>query len=130
MESPADHSPPSSTGKSNNAAEAELLAMLRRELEIKNKQITQQTELISKHADLLSGLSEKLREGNLLMATLQQRLSLNDGHGDKAKNIVDATTAKDELENEENQSIEVNKEAVVVPSYTPAKKGFFKRLFR
>ena len=41
--------------------------MLRRELDIKNQQITQQSELISKQMELVSGLSERLREGNILI---------------------------------------------------------------
>lgn len=57
----------------------ELLSMLRRELDIKNQQIIQQSELISKHVELIGGLSERLREGNILIGSLQQRLTLGDG---------------------------------------------------
>ena len=46
-------------GEGNGA----LLDMLRRELDIKNTQITQQSELISKQMELIGGLSERLREG-------------------------------------------------------------------
>jgi hypothetical protein len=56
-----------------------LLAMLRRELDIKNQQITQQSELIAKQMELISGLSERLREGNILIGSLQQRLALPEG---------------------------------------------------
>jgi hypothetical protein len=56
--------------------DADLLAMLRRELDIKNQQITQQADLISKQVELISGLSERLREGNVLIGSLQQRLAL------------------------------------------------------
>lgn len=60
-----------------NAAEGGLLEiMLREELAIKNTQITQQMELISMQAGLLQGLSERLKEGNILMGSLQQRLAL------------------------------------------------------
>jgi hypothetical protein len=58
----------------------ELLSMLRRELDIKNQQISQQSELIAKQIELVNGLSERLREGNILAASLQQRLALVDGH--------------------------------------------------
>lgn len=51
---------------------AELFGMLRRELEIKNDQISKQLEVIN-------GLSQRLREGNILIGSLQQRLSLSDG---------------------------------------------------
>jgi hypothetical protein len=57
----------------------ELLAMLRRELDIKNQQITTQGELIRTQMELLSGLSERVREGNILLGSSQhspQRLPL------------------------------------------------------
>jgi hypothetical protein len=57
------------------AGESSLTEMLRKELDIKNAQITQQGDLIARQMELISGLSERLREGNVLMATLQQRLS-------------------------------------------------------
>lgn len=79
-ELPADESSSSdrilSPSKSSNQAEGELLAMLRGELEIKNHQIAQQSELISKQMELINGLSERLREGNVLLGTLQQRIAL------------------------------------------------------
>jgi hypothetical protein len=53
--------------------------MLRSELEIKNRQITQQGELIAKQMELIDGLSERLREGNILIGSLHQRLTLPDG---------------------------------------------------
>jgi hypothetical protein len=56
-----------------------LLEMLRQELAIKNQQITQQSDLISKQMELIGGLSERLREGNILMGSLQQQLKLPDG---------------------------------------------------
>jgi hypothetical protein len=59
-------------------ANADLLAMLRRELDIKNQQITQHSELIASQMALIAGLSERLREGNILIGSLQQRLALPD----------------------------------------------------
>jgi len=38
---------------------SELLAMLREELQIKNQQITQQTEMLSKQMELINGLSDR-----------------------------------------------------------------------
>lgn len=52
--------------------DAELLTILRGELAIKNEQIAQQMELIK-------GLSERLREGNVLIGSLQQHLALPEG---------------------------------------------------
>lgn len=78
-----------STPRGAGSAEAELLAMLRRELDIKNQQITQQAEIIGKQMELVNGLGERLREGNILIASLQQRLALLDGretkHADPGK---------------------------------------------
>ena len=59
--------------------QSELLAMLREELQIKNHQINQHSELIAKQMELMSGLGERLREGNILIGSLQQRLALTDG---------------------------------------------------
>lgn len=51
---------------------AMLIEMLQRELDIKNRQLDTQNEL-------LKGLSERLREGNILIGSLQQQLALPDG---------------------------------------------------
>lgn len=72
------------------AGDVELLAMLRRELDIKNQQITQQSEMLSKQIELISGLSERLREGNILIGSLQKQLSLPDGSHRTKSEIVDA----------------------------------------
>ncbi|MFV0446237.1 MAG: hypothetical protein ACK5Q5_21910 [Planctomycetaceae bacterium] len=72
------------------AGEQGLIETLRRELEIKNSQITQQGELISRQMDLIDGLSERLREGNVLIGTLQQRLA---PPKPSEEGIVEAATA-------------------------------------
>jgi len=69
------------TTKLSGHAEQDLLAMLQGELQIKNQQIVQQGELISKQMELISGLSERLREGNVLIGSLQQHLALPEGRG-------------------------------------------------
>src|SRR5207302_8277311 len=66
-----------------------LIAMLQHELEIKNRQITQQGELMGKQMELVAGLTERVREGNVLIATLQQRLSLSDGRSPATPTTVD-----------------------------------------
>ena len=82
---------PSQGGDGNT----ELLAMLRRELDIKNHQITQHSELISKQMELISGLTTRLGEGNILIGSLQQQLALPDG-ANRAKEVVDAGTSAGE----------------------------------
>ena len=72
------------------AGDAELLAMLRRELDIKNQQITQQSEMLSKQMELISGLSERLREGNILIGSLQKQHTLTDGSSRTESHVVEA----------------------------------------
>lgn len=71
---------------------SELLSMLRRELDIKNQQITQQTDMLSKQMELINGLSERLREGNILIGSLQQQLALPEGADRKKPGVVQAET--------------------------------------
>ena len=61
-----------STTISGERGSAVMIDMLQRELEIKNKQIDTQNELLKE-------LSQRLREGNILMGSLQQQLALTDG---------------------------------------------------
>lgn len=114
-----EHSPASSKGKTGGGGEAELLVMLRGELEIKNRQIAQQTDLIAKHAELVGGLSERLREGNVLIASLQQRLALTDGRKERTEPVVAATTSAPLTSNADEPA-----------DPTLSKRGFFARLFR
>ena len=77
-----------------------VIDMLQRELEIKNKQIETQNEL-------LKGLSERLREGNILMGTLQQQLALTDG---KPRSKADAVDAK-ESSNSPEEGTQLNQKS-------------------
>lgn len=117
-------------------SDAELLAMLRRELDIKNLQITQQSEMLSKQMELISGLSERLREGNVLIGTLQQQLVLSDGSSRTKSNAVDAETKPAHPVKAATQ--QAPKPSGKTPAKTPtkpaptqskAKRGFFGRLF-
>lgn len=90
---------------------AGIVDMLRRELDIKNRQIETQNEL-------LRGLSERLREGNILMGTLQQQLALPDAASRNRHDVVDA---KPEAAKAEKGS-EPDKQS------TPKKPSFLDRL--
>ena len=95
--------------------------MLRRESDIKNTQITQQLEVITKQAGLIDGLSERLREGNILIGTLQQRLALPE-----ARAIPAAEPVKP-------KPVPATKSEKGTPAPTKSakpKKGFLSRLFR
>ena len=92
-----------------------LIAMLRRELDIKNGQITQHGELISKQMELISGLSERLREGNLLIGSLQQQLALGDGSKrGQQQEVVDASQVEPKAPE---------------PPKPASKHGWFSRMF-
>ena len=101
-------------------ANAEMLAMLRRELEIKNHQITQHSELISKQMELISGLSERLREENILIGSLQQQIALPDRRSRTPMNAVEMRPSK----------LSVNKKSNTAAKPLKKRTGFLSRLFR
>ena len=84
----------SSHGATASAGSDALIEMLRKELDIKNHQITQQSEMLSKQIELISGLSERLREGNILIGSLQQQLALPDGNDRQSSDVVDAKSSE------------------------------------
>lgn len=95
-----------------NDQSAAIIDMLRNELEIKNSQIATQN-------DLLKGLSERLREGNILIGSLQQQLSLTDGSARKMSDAVEA----------EPQSAQPEKGSDPAPAPAPKSKWPFARYF-
>ena len=74
-----------SSSIAGNDQSAAIIEMLRNELGIKNTQIATQN-------DLLMGLSERLREGNILIGSLQQQLSLTDGSARKRSDAAEVET--------------------------------------
>ncbi|MDB5387335.1 MAG: hypothetical protein JWM11_2981 [Planctomycetaceae bacterium] len=116
---------PRSDARSLHDSEAELLSMLRKELDVKNLQITQQAAMMATQMELINGLSERLREGNVLIGTLQQQLVLTDGSSRSKSKPIDAET----------KDAATQKPASKTPPKTAAKpqkqkQGFFGRLFR
>lgn len=71
---------------SPNDGSAALIDLLRGELKIKNEQIATQNEL-------LKGLGERIREGNILVGSLQQQLGITDGTIHKKSSTVEAESA-------------------------------------
>ena len=115
----------------SGAGDGELLAMLRRELDIKNQQITLHGELIGKQMELISGLSERLREGNILIGSLQQRLSLTDGRDTKPVVPVQAkSSTSHKAEKGTGTPTTPQKGTAASPKANKPKRGFFSRLFR
>lgn len=95
-EIPANDSKGAKATKRNSAelgdASAAIIDVLKGELDIKNQQIAAQNEVIK-------GLSERVREGNVLMGSLQQRLSLTDGASPRNNSdIVEAGTSSPQTE--------------------------------
>ena len=63
-----------------------IIDILRKQLDIKDQQISAQN-------DVIKGLSERVREGNILMGSLQQQLSPPDTANRKKSNVVEADSA-------------------------------------
>ncbi len=89
-----------------------IIEMLRKELDIKNRQIETQN-------DLLKGLTERLREGNVLIGSLQRQLALGDGSN--RGRSEDALDAKSTITPEKSE------QGGDTPKVTPKKTH---RLFR
>ena len=60
-----------------------IIEILRKQLDIKDQQIAAQN-------DVIKGLSERVREGNILMGSLQQQLSLTDGSSRGNSDVVES----------------------------------------
>jgi hypothetical protein len=108
-----------------NDSQAELLMMLQKELDIKNQQITQQSGMLAKQMELIDGLSERLREGNMLIGSLQQRLALTDGTTRPKSKAVDA-----EIKTEAADKPATKSPPKTVTKQQKPKRGFFRRMFR
>jgi len=119
MEADTQKANPLSSQKTSSHVEGPLLTMLQSELEIKNQQIAQQSELISKQMELISGLSERLREGNVLMGSLQQRLALPEARTENSP-ITVKTKRQTSAPPEKGSSI---------PAKTKPKKSILARIF-
>jgi hypothetical protein len=98
--------------------------MLRQESQIKNQQIPQQTQMLGKQMELIDGLSERLREGNILIGSLQQRLALTDGTGRKKPESEIVVNAKKGGGETSGRSKSAR------ASTPPKKRGLFRRMFR
>jgi hypothetical protein len=120
VESSQEKASTAAAAKTTAHGDSDLLAMLRRELDIKNQQITQQGELIGKQMELISGLSERLREGNVLIGTLQQRFSLPDGR---------AGNQPISIKTKQAPSTQPEKKSTITSKTAKPQKSFLSRLF-
>ncbi len=72
--------------KKTSSADIDIITVLKNELEFKNHELKEQWEIIR-------GLNERLREGNILMGTLQKRLA-----PPPQDSVVDAVSVKPSME--------------------------------
>ena len=99
---------PKEEKKKATEQQGDILSILRRELELKNGQIEKQWEVI--HA-----LNDRLREGNILMGSLQQRLALPEApskHGEP----VEATVVQSSMDASKEPSKEGKKRSAKTSS--------------
>lgn len=117
---------------SDEKQESKIMDILSQELERKNQFIEKQWEVIT-------ALNERLREGNILMGTLQKRLALPEAS--LQENVVEAVTMKPSMKASRKApkkasteaskspsmkaSTEPSMEAVAPASSTAKKKGIF-----
>jgi hypothetical protein len=92
----------------------DVLQILRRELELKNTQIEKQFEVIQ-------SLNERLREGNILMGSLQQRLALPEAQS-PAASTVDVASKQPSTEAEQAPSVKPAHQTTSTPSTKASKK--------
>lgn len=85
------------SGANGDGQSAAIVEILRTQLDIKDQQIAAQNEVIK-------GLSERVREGNILMGSLQQQLSLSDGSSRKKPEPTNAETKGEREEGSEHNS--------------------------
>lgn len=103
--------------KETAEARGDILSILQKELELKNQQIEKQWEVI--HA-----LNDRLREGNILMGSLQKRLALPSPE-DAAQDATPVTVTASSVES----SVKASKTAAAKPAKAdgagkaPAKKA-------
>ena len=77
------NSEPKSSSQNGSDQSAVIVEILRKQLDIKDQQISAQN-------DVIKGLSERVREGNILMGSLQQQLSPPEGSNRNKSNVVTA----------------------------------------
>lgn len=96
---------PAKEKKAAAAAKGDILDILSKELELKNQQIEKQWEVI--HA-----LNDRLREGNILMGSLQKRLGPPQEQS-PAESVVEAS------------AVAASGESSAAPQEKPVRKGIF-----
>lgn len=97
----------------------EVLGVLRDELHSKDRQLAAKDAQIEKLGSIIGSLNDRLREGNVLMATLQQQLQLPEKTATPSAAVVDAADVKVK----KAKAAKEKAVAKVAPSQPAAKAG-------
>lgn len=111
---------------SSSPVHEDVMALLRRELDLKNRQIEKQW-------DVINALNERLREGNILMGSLQQRLALPRGESSAPVSTSGPSmeASMDTLHRASKKKVlEVKKKLSQKQAAKSPKRGVFGWLFR
>lgn len=100
--------------KEVSEAKSDILSILQNELNLKNQQIEKQWEVIS-------ALNERLREGNILMGSLQKRLALPEAR-ETQQDVVDTTPIPSSTVVATEAAEKASKELIKQTSGKPTKK--------
>jgi len=99
----------------------ELVAVLRQQLEQTQQQLKVKDEQIATLSEITKSLNERVREGNILIGSLQQKLALTDG----------APRPKSERVEQPTKLAKATEPKSTAPTRKPkAKRGLWARLFR
>lgn len=107
----------------------ELIGMLREQVQQSQKQLEVKDHQIASLTEITHNLNERLREGNILIGTLQRQLSLP--AGDQRPTMVDAGTSHDAGSPSTKSGLKEHaSKSPKAALKKPVPKGFFARLFR
>lgn len=106
----------------------ELVTMLRDQVQQTQEQLKVKDQQIASLTEITNNLNERLREGNILIGSLQRQLALPMGEQRSVKTTSNASNrASKHTTKSSSNSQSLNSPKVA--SKKPAKKGFFARLF-
>ncbi len=105
----------------------EIVHMLQRELTLKNQQIEKQFEVIQ-------SLNERIREGNILMGSLQKHLALPSAEGRQTdlpmESSITASSKESPVMASKSSAKNIAKTPSLAPSAKSSKKGIFGWMFK
>lgn len=106
----------------------ELIAMLREQVQQSQEQLKVKDQQIASLSEITNSLNERLREGNILIGSLQQQLALPAGKQRPAATTAHVSESAPKVAVKPAVNNQAAKPSKPAPK-KPAKKGFFARLF-